>query len=91
MDTEKLFKPGGKFKIIVVYLLFMVVFIAAVIIGNSIQTDDGKVSVSNVYFKNYNGKQLRAKLFRPIDANHGIAAIKNKIFKKCPTSNHPGL
>ena len=45
------------------------IFVAAVVTACLIQTDFGRVTVSNVYYENYNGKKLRAKLFRPQSAS----------------------
>jgi cephalosporin-C deacetylase-like acetyl esterase len=69
MKTEELFDIGRRSKAVLVFVAFLVIFIAAVIIAHLIQTDFGKVEVSNVYYENYNGKKLRAKLFRPIPAS----------------------
>ncbi|MEW6263033.1 MAG: alpha/beta fold hydrolase [Thermodesulfobacteriota bacterium] len=46
----------------------LIVLIASVIIAALVQGDFGRVEVSNVYFKNYNGLAVRAKLFRPREA-----------------------
>ncbi len=40
----------------------------ASLIGWFIQADFGKVDVSNVTYKNYNGIRIRAKLLRPVSA-----------------------
>jgi dienelactone hydrolase len=69
MKTEELFDIGRRSKAVLVFFAFLAIFIAAVIIAHLIQTDFGKVEVSNVYYENYNGKKLRAKLFRPIPAS----------------------
>ena len=47
----------------------MLVFIGAVITAHFVQRDFGRVIVSNVYYDNYNGKRIRAKLFRPLPAS----------------------
>ena len=65
MNTEKLFQKGGNAKITGVFFVSFAVFVAAVLIANFVQTDFGRISVSNVYYDNYNGKHMRAKLFRP--------------------------
>ncbi len=62
-------KKDGKQKAIPVFFISFIIFAAAVLIANLIQTDFGRVAISNVYYDNYNGKHLRAKLFRPISAN----------------------
>jgi uncharacterized protein len=71
MNSKKLFQPGGNAKIFLVFALSFTIFIAAVLVAHLIQTAFGRVEVSNVYYKNYNGKNIRAKLFRPISANAG--------------------
>ncbi len=65
MNTEKLFQKGGNAKITGVFFVSFAVFVAAVLIAHFVQTDFGRISVSNVYYDNYNGKHMRAKLFRP--------------------------
>ncbi len=69
MNTKSLFKKEGNIKIIAVFLISFSVFVAAVFIAHLIQTDFGRISVSNVTYKNHNGKNIRAKLFRPIIAD----------------------
>ena len=65
MNTEKLFQKGGNAKITGVLFASFAVFVVAVLIANFVQTDFGRISISNVYYDNYNGKHMRAKLFRP--------------------------
>ena len=69
MNTEKLFQKGGNAKIAGVFFVSFAVFVVAVLIASLVQTDFGQISVSNVYYDNYNGKRMRAKLFRPNSAN----------------------
>lgn len=69
MNTMQLFNRGNTVKIFLAFLAGIAVFISAAVIANRVQTDFGRVSVSNVTFKNYNGKQIRAKLFRPRQVN----------------------
>jgi len=52
-----------------VFFLCFLVFAVAVVFAHLIQTDFGRVEVSDVHYLNYNGKRLRAKLFRPVGAN----------------------
>ncbi len=68
MNTEKLFQIS-RIRIWAIFLIIFSVFISAVFIAHLIQTDFGKVDVSNVYYTNYNGKHIRAKLFRPESAD----------------------
>jgi dienelactone hydrolase len=69
MNSEKLFQKGGNGKILLVLAIFFLIFVSAVLMAHFIQTDFGRIDVSNVYYTNYNGKNIRAKLFRPISAN----------------------
>ncbi|MBU2511170.1 alpha/beta fold hydrolase [bacterium] len=69
MNTNKLFQKGNNLKIIAVFLISFFVFVLAVFIAHLMQTDFGRIEVSNVTYKNYNGKNIRAKLFRPLTAN----------------------
>jgi len=66
MNTDNLFKKGGIVKPILVFFVSFVVFATAVVIAHLVQTDFGSIEVTNVYFKNFNGKHIRAKLFRPL-------------------------
>lgn len=59
----------GSWKIWTFWAVCFVIFVAAVVTACLIQTDFGRVTVSNVYYENYNGKKLRAKLFRPKSAS----------------------
>jgi len=74
MNTEKLFQKGGNAKITGVFFVSFAVFVVAVLIANLVQTDFGRISVSNVYYDNYNGKHMRAKLFRP-----NLATMENPL------------
>jgi len=47
-------------------LIFLVLLILASLEGWLIQTDFGKIDVSNVTYKNFNGIPIRAKLMRPV-------------------------
>jgi len=44
----------------------LVLLFGAVILASSVQTDFGRVEVSNVTYPNFNGIPVRAKLFRPV-------------------------
>ena len=66
MNTDILFNKGENKKSVLVFLCSFIIFIAAVLIAHLIQTDFGRIDVSNVYYDNFNGKHIRAKLFRPV-------------------------
>jgi len=69
IDTDDLFDPHRPRKAPIIFLTFVVLLILASLQGWLIQTDFGKVDVSNVIYKNYNGIPIRAKLLRPVSAN----------------------
>jgi len=49
----------------VLFVLFMAVLIGAMALASAVQTDFGKVHVSNVHYLNDNAIPMRAKLLRP--------------------------
>ena len=69
MNTEVLLERKGNGRSIILFVICMLVFIGAVITAHFVQRDYGRVTVSNVYYDNYNGKRMRAKLFRPLPAS----------------------
>ncbi|NWF57722.1 MAG: alpha/beta hydrolase, partial [Syntrophaceae bacterium] len=68
IDTPELFDPHRPRKAPIIFLIFVVLLILASLKGWLIQTDFGKVEVSNVTYKNFNGIPIRAKLMRPVSA-----------------------
>ncbi|MBN1635531.1 MAG: alpha/beta fold hydrolase [Deltaproteobacteria bacterium] len=66
MNTAQLFEKGHGNKAVGFFIVCIIVCFIAVYIAHRIQTDFGQVQVSNVYYKNYNGRQIRAKLLRPV-------------------------
>ena len=63
-------KPSFKTsRLLAAFIVLILVFMAAVKIGSLAQTDFGRVSVTNTYYRNFNGKQVRAKLLRPVEAS----------------------
>ncbi len=69
MNTDTLFRKGNNTRIVLIFLVGMIVFVIAAVLANLIQTDFGRIDVSNVYYLNFNGKKIRAKLFRPKEAD----------------------
>ncbi len=65
MSTHPILAPGQRPGAIVVLLICMVIAAGAIITSSLVQRDFGRVEVSDVWFKNYNGIDVRAKLFRP--------------------------
>lgn len=52
-------------KAVLLFILLLAVLIAAMALASAVQTDFGRVDVSNVKYLNYNAIPLRAKLMRP--------------------------
>lgn len=69
MNTRRLFEAGHGNKAWVVFLICLVVMAGAVGVASLIQTDFGRVAVSNVTYENYNGIPIRAKLLVPREAS----------------------
>jgi len=53
---------------LLVLLLCLIVLVGAVLTASLVQTDFGRVEVTNVVYPNYNGIPVRAKLFKPVAA-----------------------
>jgi hypothetical protein len=68
MPTDDLFQPSNIKKAAVAFILCLIVLVGSVLIAAWTQRDFGRVEVSDVYYKNYNGIPIRAKLFRPRQA-----------------------
>jgi dienelactone hydrolase len=69
MNTEELLDRKDNSKSAILFTLCLLVFIGAVVIAHFVQRDFGRIEVSNAYYDNYNGKRIRAKLFRPLPAS----------------------
>jgi dienelactone hydrolase len=68
MAIRKIFGKEYRVNTILVFVVCLGVMIAAVVLASAVQEDFGNVEVSNVFYKNYNGIGIRAKLFRPLSA-----------------------
>ena len=68
MSINNLFTVVRIRTIIIVWIVCLAVFAVAVLTGHGVQTDSGRIEVTNVYFDNYNGKHIRGKLLRPVPA-----------------------
>jgi len=53
-------------KAFLAFLFCLMLLVGAVILASSVQTDFGRVEVSNVTYPNFNGIPVRAKLFTPV-------------------------
>ncbi|MCJ7662593.1 MAG: alpha/beta hydrolase [Anaerolineales bacterium] len=68
MNTQQLFATSHRSKAALAFIICLIIQIAAMALGSQVQTDFGKVEVSNVIYENYNGIPVRAKLLRPVEA-----------------------
>ena len=68
MNTQQLFDTNHRSKAVLVFIICLVIQIGAMVLGSQVQTDFGKVDVSNVVYENSNGIPVRAKLLRPVEA-----------------------
>jgi len=69
MDTSKLLDPTHRSKAWLAFLVCLIILLAADITAWGVQRDFGRLEVNNVTFDNYNGIHVRAKLFKPVDAD----------------------
>jgi dienelactone hydrolase len=65
MNTAQLFDPDHRSKAPLTFVACLIVLLAAVVLASMTQKSNGRVSVSNVTYTNFNGILIRAKLFRP--------------------------
>ena len=65
MTTTELLNRKNPGKALIVFILCLVLLIAAEVTASLTQQDFGRVEVSNVTYQNYNGIPIRAKLLRP--------------------------
>jgi len=68
MNTQQLFDTRHRGKAALAFIICVLIQTAAMALGSQVQTDFGKVKVSNVIYENYNGIPVRAKLLRPVEA-----------------------
>ncbi|MCX5911833.1 MAG: alpha/beta hydrolase, partial [Deltaproteobacteria bacterium] len=52
----------------------LILLLGAVVLASSVQTDFGRVEVSNVVYPNFNGISVRAKLFKPVGVSRNTPA-----------------
>ena len=65
MNTSRLFNPNRRSYAPLIFVICLAILFAAVIIASKTQESNGRVSVSNVTYTNFNGILIRAKLLRP--------------------------
>ena len=68
MKPQQLFDTSHRSKAALAFIICLIIQIAAMALGSQVQTDFGKVEVSNLIYENYNGIPVRAKLLRPVEA-----------------------
>lgn len=62
------FSTPSPIKSIIALVVCLLVLAGAVVTASLAQRDFGRVTVSDVYYRNFNGIPIRAKLFRPMGA-----------------------
>jgi pimeloyl-ACP methyl ester carboxylesterase len=68
VNTHELFRKGRRSKAPALFLGCLLLMFLAVLAASSVQTDFGKVEVTNLTYDNFNGIKVRAKLLRPLQA-----------------------
>jgi dienelactone hydrolase len=69
MEKNTIFHKAGNRKARLNYLFLCLLWIAATLLASQVQQDFGRVRVKNIHFENFNGLQVRGKLFVPVDAS----------------------
>lgn len=60
---------SSRWKSFIGFIVLLLVSLGAVVIASFAQRDFGRVEVSDVWYRNFNGIMIRAKLFRPVIAD----------------------
>lgn len=68
MHTDEIFYKINGSKVVISFVICLVILIGAELLASLIQRDFGRIEVSNVSYKNFNGIPIRAKILRPADA-----------------------
>jgi dienelactone hydrolase len=69
MNSDQLFDPDRRSKALLAFFVCLAVLFTAVIIASMTQESNGRVSVANVTYANFNGILIRAKLLKPQNAS----------------------
>jgi len=69
MSLSEASEAPGTIPLTILFLVCVAMLIGAVFIASLVQTDFGRVEVTNADYKNFNGIPIRAKLFRPQEAS----------------------
>ncbi len=67
IDAQKLLDPTRPSKAPLILINCLAILVGASLMASLAQTDLGRIEVSNVTYRNFNGILIRAKLFRPAD------------------------
>ena len=65
MNTKRLFDTDHGNKAVMIFVICLAIMVASVVLSSLIQTDVGRVEVTNVTYENFNGIPVRAKLLKP--------------------------
>jgi len=68
VQTDEIFDKAHRNKAIFSFIICLVILIGSELIASLIQRDFGRLEVSNVTYKNFNGIPIRAKILRPAGA-----------------------
>lgn len=68
MNVHPLLQSAHSRKAYLVLAISLLVLVGSVLIASQVQTNFGRVEVTNAAFENANGIPMRAKLFRPLQA-----------------------
>lgn len=68
MDTAQLLDTSRRSRAWIALALLVAICVGAMAVASHVQTDGGRVEVTNVQFRNRTGIPVRAKLFRPLAA-----------------------
>lgn len=68
MNKDDTLHGKNSFASLAAFLICVAIMVGSVVVASFVQTDFGRVDVTNVIYENYNGIPVRAKLLRPVDA-----------------------
>lgn len=71
MNTRSLLERSNKSHAVLCFIICIAVLIGSVVLAHFFQKNFGRIDVSNIYIKNYNGLRIRAKLLKPSDIPQG--------------------
>ncbi|MEJ2099279.1 MAG: alpha/beta hydrolase [Desulfobacterales bacterium] len=69
MDTHRFLMPRRPGMALITLGICLVILIGSMIVASLTQRSFGRIAVSNVTYKNFNGIRIRAKLLKPIQAS----------------------